>query len=82
MVKVGPGAHDIVIGTYDEQSELYSREVSGAVHQDGIQAMGGRNIHFVGFYMQKDVGGNSHVFVNMDVESERYRPTSSASSAS
>lgn len=65
VFKVHTDVNGIVIGSYDQQSEFYSKEFYGSVHQDGIQAMGGKNCKFVGFYMQKDVGGNSHVFYNM-----------------
>lgn len=64
-VKVGGGAHDLVI---DQGSiRCYAHDIGK--HQDGIQAMGGTNVQFNRMDIQCDSSNNAAFFVNRGTNS-------------
>jgi hypothetical protein len=64
-VKVGGGAHDLVI---DQGSiRCYAHDVGK--HQDGIQAMGGTNVRFNRMDIQCNSANNAAFFVNRGTQS-------------
>jgi len=54
----------VVLGEYNQQSEIIMYEKRGAVHQDNHQSMGGLNVTLVGFYSKKWTSSNSCFFAN------------------
>jgi hypothetical protein len=58
-MKIQPGAHDLVIGG----GYIHCLPVQGAVHQDGVQAMGGQRVTLRN--VDIDCGTNSAMFINM-----------------
>jgi hypothetical protein len=59
-VKIGPGAHDLVVGG----GSITCLAHDPGKHQDGIQAMGGQRITFRGINDRCSSANNSAMFVN------------------
>ncbi len=59
-VKVGQGAHDLVI----ESGSVSCFQHAAGKHQDGVQVMGGRNIVFRNFTVQCQSSNNAAFFIN------------------
>jgi len=59
-IKIGEGAHDLAIGT----STIRCVARAPILHQDGVQAMGGRRIHFTGLDVECLSANNSEFFLN------------------
>jgi hypothetical protein len=59
-VKIGPGAHDLTVA--GGSIRCFAHDVGK--HQDGIQALGGQRISFVGLDDQCQSANNSAMFVN------------------
>ena len=58
-VKVHKGAHDLVV-----KGGVRCAGKHGAVHQDGVQAMGGNRVTFEGFNVRCPTGNNGGFWVN------------------
>jgi hypothetical protein len=66
-VKVGPTAHDLVIGGGFVRCFRHRR----GVHQDAVQAMGGRRVTFEGLVVRCGSSNHSSFFVNRGLERRR-----------
>jgi hypothetical protein len=58
-VKVHTGVHDLTV-----KGSVTCSGKHGTVHQDGIQAMGGKNVTFLGFKVDCPSGNNGGIWIN------------------